>query len=128
MPSKPFQMAASAIFFSDDGGDVVGLVGVEIEVEPVLDGERKDAVEQFLEVGHHVGDGAEHAAGRGDALGERRRTRLLSRTASMPTRQAACSSMRPRQRSRISSNTGQEIVSCGATLSRWVRSALVPWA
>ncbi len=127
MPSKSFHSAASAIFLQRDGGYVVGLVGVEIEVEAVLDGERKDEVEQFLKVGHHVGDAAEHAFRRGDAFGERGEP-ALSRTASMPVRQAACSSIRPRQRSRISSNTGQEIASCGATLSRWVRSALVPWA
>ena len=61
------------------GGDVVGLVGVEVEVEPVLDGKRKDEVEQFLKVGNHVGDGAEHAFRRGDALGERREPGLVAR-------------------------------------------------
>ena len=59
--------------------DIVGLVGVEIEVEPVLDRMREHAVEQFLEVRHHVGDGAEHALRRGDAPGQRLRTSPKSR-------------------------------------------------
>ena len=73
------------------------------------------AVEQFVEVGHHVGDGAEHAARRRRRAAPAPSNQAASRAASMPNRQAACSSMRPRQRSRISSNTGQEISSCGAT-------------
>ena len=54
-----------------DRRDVVGLVGMEIEVEPELDRMREHAVEQFLEVRHHVGDGAEHAFRRGDPLRQR---------------------------------------------------------
>ena len=53
-----------------DGRHLVGLVGVEIEVEPVLDRRAKHRVEQRVEIRHHVGDRAEHALGIGDPLGE----------------------------------------------------------
>ena len=46
------------------------LVGVEIEVEPVLDRRLKDSVEQLFEVGHHRGRRAEHAASGRDQPGK----------------------------------------------------------
>ena len=128
MPSKLFRSAASAIFFSEIAGDVVGLVGMEVEVEPVLDRMREDAVEQFLEVRHHVGDGAEHALGRGDALRQLAEPGLVAHA--LDAEQAGGLQLdAARASARASPRTpARRSCSCGGTLSRWVRSALVPWA
>ena len=47
---------------------------------------------------------------------------------STPTRQEACSAIRPAHSARISRKIGQLMLSWGAMLSRWVRIAVVPWA
>ena len=70
-----------------------------------------DRSSSVVEIRHHEGDGAEHAA-------VRLATRSASRSRSHRRRESArcrrgrraCSSIRPAQRSRISAKTGQEIV------------------
>ena len=58
---------------------IAGLVGVEVEVEAVLDGEREHEVEQFLKIRHHVGEGPEYALRCRDALGQRREPFSIAR-------------------------------------------------
>ncbi len=53
-----------------DRVDIVGLVGVKIEIEPEIDGFCKQAIEQCIQIGNHVGDRAENAQVAGDGIGE----------------------------------------------------------
>ena len=42
---------------------IVGLVGMEVEIEPMVDGRAEHTVEQCVKIRHHIRDCTEHAAG-----------------------------------------------------------------
>ena len=101
---------------------------MEVEVEPVLDRGAKTSVEQFVEVGHHVGDGAEHALRSRDAFRQPGEPRAVAHA--LDAEQAGAPAARSGRASvsRIASKTGQEIASCGATRIEMGAQRLVPCA
>ena len=73
-------------------------------------------------VGHHVGDAAEHAAVLGDDRRRARRRQASSRTCvDARTSATACSSIRPRQRSRTRRRPARRCRPAAPSESRWVR-------
>ena len=129
-PWKPLRRAASAMRSSEQAAGSARLVDMEVEVEARARRRRCIiASSSLVEVGDHEGDGAEHARRGGDAVGELPANQASSRTCvDGEERHRLQRRSRPVQRSRISAKTGQEIVCCGGSESRCVRSATVPCA
>jgi hypothetical protein len=104
------------------GGGIAGLVDVKVEIEAAVGGAVHDQLERAVEVGDHEGNGAEDAAVPGNRVDDIVGISLVEELVDGEDRYAL-SSMRPPS-SRISANTGHEILCRGAVESMWCGKAV----
>ena len=93
MPDQNFSLEAVpqgslCDLLEGNGGDIVGFVGMEVKIEAVLDRRREDAVEQLLEVGHHIGHRAQNSARCGHPLHQIAEPGCIAHR--LDTKQACC--------------------------------------